>query len=97
MWFERNRAKNQEDISKIQQCVTITQSRLAKKKKTACHAYQINRLGQRFENRCTDGVIILERLINGVEETDLKPRSYNTKSNLVQQVRDQDTLIEQSS
>ena len=29
-----------------QQCVTITQSRLANKKKTAaCHAYQINRLG----------------------------------------------------
>ena len=31
---------------KNQQCVTITQSRLANKKKTtACHAYQINRLG----------------------------------------------------
>ena len=45
----------------------------------------------------TDGVIILERLTNGVEESDLKPRSYNTKSNLVKQVRDRDTLIEQSS
>ena len=30
---------------KNQQCVTITQSRLANKKTTACHAYQINRLG----------------------------------------------------
>ena len=46
---------------------------------------------------CTHGVIILERLINGVEESDLKPRSYKTKSNLVQQVRDRDTQIEQSS
>ena len=62
---------------------------------TACHTYQINHLGECFENRCTDGVIILERLINGVEESDLKPQSYNMKSNLVQQVRD--TLIEQSS
>ena len=40
---------------------------------------------------------MLERLFNGVEESDLKPRSYNTKSNLVEQVRDRDTLIEQSS
>ena len=30
---------------KNQQCVTIMQSRLANKKTTACHAYQINRLG----------------------------------------------------
>ena len=30
---------------KNQQCVTITQSRLVNKKTTACHAYQINRLG----------------------------------------------------
>ena len=30
---------------KNQQCVTITQSRSANKKTTACHAYQINRLG----------------------------------------------------
>ena len=30
---------------KNQQCVTITQSRLANKKTTVCHAYQINRLG----------------------------------------------------
>ena len=82
---------------KNQQCVTIMQSRLANKKTTACHAYQINCLGYCFENRCTDGVIILERLVNGVEESDLKPWSYNTKSNLVQQVRDRDTLIEQSS
>ena len=34
-----------EDTTKNQQCVTITQSRLANKKMTACHAYQINRLG----------------------------------------------------
>ena len=32
-------------------------------------------LGEYFENRCTDGVIILERLFNGVEESDLKPQS----------------------
>ena len=30
---------------KNQQCVTITQSRSTNKKTTACHAYQINRLG----------------------------------------------------
>ena len=30
---------------KNQQCVTIMQSRLANKKTTVCHAYQINRLG----------------------------------------------------
>ena len=30
---------------KNQQCVTIMQSRLANKKTTACHTYQINRLG----------------------------------------------------
>ena len=30
---------------KNQQCVTITQSRLANKKTTACHAYQVNRWG----------------------------------------------------
>ena len=30
---------------KNQQCVTIMQSRLANKQTTACHAYQINRLG----------------------------------------------------
>ena len=30
---------------KNQQCVTIMQSRSANKKTTACHAYQINRLG----------------------------------------------------
>ena len=62
-----------------------------------CHAYQINRYGECFENRCIEGVIILERLFNGVEESELKSRSYNTKSNLVQQVPDPDTLIEQSS
>ena len=62
---------------------------------TACHAYQINRFGRCFENRCTDRVIILERIINGVEVSGLKPRSYNMKSNLVQQVLDRDTLIEQ--
>ena len=73
------------------------QSRVANKKMTTCHAYQINRLGYCFENRCTDGVIIFKKLFNGVVEPDLKPRSYNTKSNLVQQVRDRDTLIEQSS
>ena len=28
-----------------QQCVTITQQRLANKKTNTCHAYQINRLG----------------------------------------------------
>ena len=30
---------------KHQQCVTITQSKLANKKTTACHAYQVNHLG----------------------------------------------------
>ena len=37
--------KNRKIQRKKQQCVTITQSRLANKKTTACHAYQINRLG----------------------------------------------------
>ena len=31
----------------------------------------------------SDRVIVLERFFNGVEESDLKPQSYNTKSNLV--------------
>ena len=37
--------KNRKIQRKNQQCVTITQSRLANKKTTTCHAYQINRLG----------------------------------------------------
>ena len=82
---------------KNQQCVTITQSRLANKKNDYLPRLPDKLLGECFENRCIEGVIILERLFNGVEESDLKPRSYNTKSNLVQLVRDRDTLIEQSS
>ena len=37
--------KNRKIQRKNQQCVTITQSRLANNKMTACHAYQINHLG----------------------------------------------------
>ena len=59
------------------------QSRLTNKKTTTSHAHQKNRLGKYFEIRCTDGVITLESIFNGVEELDLQPQSYNTKSNLV--------------
>ena len=64
---------------KNQQCVTIMQSRLTNKKRLLATPTRKTA----FDIRCTDGVIILERLFNGVEESDLKPRSYNTKSNLV--------------
>ena len=53
---------------KNQQCVTIMQSRLANKKLLLV-----------TPTRKT----ALEKLFIGVEESDLKPRSYNMKSNLV--------------
>ena len=59
------------------------QSRLANKKNYYFPRLPEKLLGVMLENRCTDGAIILERLFNGVEESDLKPQSYNTKSNLV--------------
>ena len=43
--FKEIELKTRKIQRKNQQCVTITQSRLANKKMTACHAYQINRLG----------------------------------------------------
>ena len=53
-----------------------------------------------FKNWFIDGLIILERPFNDLEESDLKPQSYKVKSNSVWKVQDRDpnrdTLIEQS-
>ena len=57
---------------KNQQCVTIMQSRLANKKRLLATSTRKTIWSNALKNHCTDGVIILESLFNGVEESDLK-------------------------
>ena len=42
------------------------------------------------------GIIIIESPCCSTEESDYKSLSYDSKGNYVQQMRDRDTLIEQS-
>ena len=58
--------------------------------------YQANRLDQRAENQYVAGLIIIESPCSSTEESDYKSLSYDSKGNYVQQMRDRDTLIEQS-
>ena len=77
-------------------CVTITQSIFMNKKTISFHAYQANRLEQWAENRCVAGIIIIESPCSSTDESDYKPLSHASKSNYVLQMRDRNTLIEQS-
>ena len=93
MWFERNRDKDHGDMT---QNPTITQSIFMNKKTISFRVYQANRLEQRAENQYVAGIIIIERSCSSTEESDYKSLSYDSKGNYMQQMRDRDTLIEQS-
>ena len=96
MWFEENRDKDHGDMTRNPTYVTITQSIFMNKKTISFHAYQGNRLEQGAENRCVAGIIIIESPCSSTEESDYKPLSHDSKTNYVLQMRDRDTLIEQS-
>ena len=66
------------------------------KKTISFCVYQANRLEQRAENQYVAGIILIESPCSSTEESDYKPLSYDSKDNYVLQMRDQDTLIEQS-
>ena len=66
------------------------------KKTISFRVYQATRLEQRAENQCIAGIIIIESPCSGTEESGYKSLSYDSKGNYVQQMRDRDTLIEQS-
>ena len=74
-------------------CVKITRSIFMNKKTISFRVYQANRLEQRAENQYVAGKIIME---SSCSSTDYKSLSYDSKGNYVQQMRDRDTLIEQS-
>ena len=96
MWFERNRDKDHGDMTQNPTCVKITQSIFMNKKIISFRVYQTNRLEQRAENLYVAGIIIIESSCSSTEESDCKLLSYDSKGNYVQQMRDRDTLIEQS-
>ena len=80
-------------------CVKITRSIFMNKKTISFRVYQANRLEQRAENQYVAGIIIMESSCSSTEESDYKSLSYDSKGNYkcnVQQMRDRDTLIEQS-
>ena len=66
------------------------------KKTISFRIYQANRLEQRAENQYVAGIIIIESPCSRTEESDYKSLSYDSKGNYVLQMRDRDTLIEQS-
>ena len=96
MWFERNRDKDHGDMTRNPTCVKITPSIFMNKKTISFRIYQENCLEQRAENQYVAGIIIIESPCSSTEESDYKSLSYNLKGNYVQQMRDRDTLIEQS-
>ena len=96
MWFERNRDKDHGDMTQNPTCVKITRSIFMNKKTISFRVYQENRLEQRAENQYVAGIIIIEYSCSSTEESDYKLLSYDSKGNYVQQMRDRDTLIEQS-
>ena len=77
-------------------CVKITRSILMNKKIISFRVYQANRLEQRAESEYVAGIIIMESSCSSTEESDYKSLSYDSKGTYVQQMRDRDTLIEQS-
>ena len=96
MWFERNRDKDHGDMTQNPTCVKITRSIFMNKKIISFHVYQTNRLEQRAENLYVAGIIIIESSCSSTEESVYKLLSCDSKGNYVQQMRDRDTLIEQS-
>ena len=94
MWFERNRDKDHGDMTQNPTCVKITRSIFMNKTTISSRVYQANRLEQRAENQYVAGIIIIETSCTSTEESDYKSLS---KGNYVQQIRDRDTLIEQST
>ena len=96
MWFERNRDKDHGDMTQNPTCVKITRSIFMNKKTISFRVYQANRLEQRAENQYVAGIIIIESSCSSTEESDYKSLRYDSKGNYVQQMRDRDTLIEQS-
>ena len=96
MWFERNRNKDHRDMAQNPTCVKITRSNFMNTKTISFRVYQTNRLEQRAENQYVAGIIIIESPCSSTEESDYKSLSYDSKGNYVQQMRDRDTLIEQS-
>ena len=77
-------------------CVKITRSIFMNKKTISFRVYQANRVEQRAENQYVAGIIIMKSSCSSTEESDYKSLSYDSKGNYVQQMRDRDTLIEQS-
>jgi len=75
----------------------IMQLRFTNKNGFTYRSYQTNRSEKWTENWCVDGFINQEEPFSGWEELNLKPVSCGTKTNCVQQLRDQDTLIAQPS
>ena len=98
MWIERNRIKDHGDMTQNPTCIKITRSIFMNKKTINFRVYQANRLEQRAENQYVAGIIIMESSCSSssTEESDYKSLSYDLKGNYVQQMRDRDTLIEQS-
>ena len=101
MWFERNRDEDHGDITQNPTCVKIKRSIFMNIKTTSFflisfRVYQANRLEQRAENQYVAGIIIIESVCSSTEESDYKLLNYDSKGNYVQQIRDRDTLIEQS-
>ena len=66
------------------------------KKTINFRVYQANHLEQRAENQYVAGIIIIESPCCSTEESEYNSLSYDSKGNYVQQMRDRDTLIEQS-
>ena len=96
MWFEKNRDKDHGDMTRNPTCVKITRSIFMNKKTISFRIYQANLLEQRAENQYVAGIIIIESPCSSTKESDYKSLSYDSKGNYVQQMRDRDTLIEQS-
>ena len=71
-------------------------NRFLRKKKISFRVYHSNRLEQRAENQYVAGIIFIESSCSSTEESDYKSLSYDSKGNYMQQMRDRDTLIEQS-
>jgi len=57
---------------------------------------QTNHSAESTENWCADGLLNFEEPFSGLEEPSFNLVSYSAKTNYVQYVRDQDTLLVQS-
>ena len=60
------------------------------------HSSQTNGSVESTENWCVDGLINFKEPFSGLKELSFNPVSYSVKTNHMQQLQDQDTLIEQS-